>query len=298
MNAIKPVYRIARFGLTTANASRLAQFYEDAFGCRRDAVEHAGGPDFETLMNVRGGAQCIRLRLGHEIIELVQFEYPGRPYPAYSPASDLIFQHFAIVVSNMNEAWTHLCAVGGWSAITQGGPQHLPESSGDVTAFKFRDPEGHPLELLSFPAGKAPPRWQGASRKNIFLGIDHSALCIADSAVSRTFYEGLGFTISAHAFNCGPEQERLDDLPGARVEVTALAPRDIGPHIELLCYRGQTRHPPVASKSNDTAATRLVLELCGRPTEGDEAPRAIQDPDAHRLIIIPAISICRDRNDA
>src|SRR6185312_10687214 len=213
-------------------------------------------------------------------------------------ASDPIFQHFAIAVADMNEAWRHLGAVGGWSAITQGGPQHLPQSSGGVTAFKFRDPEGHPLELLSFPAGNAPPRWQGALRKYIFLGIDHSALCVADSAVSRTFYEGLGFTISAHALNCGPEQERLDDVPGARVEVTALAPRDRGPHIELLCYRGQTRHQPVVSKNNDTAATRLVLELCGPPTEGDEPPRGIQDPDAHRLTIIPAISICRGPDDA
>lgn len=35
----------------------------------------------------------------------------------------------------------------------------LPESSGGVTAFKFRDPDGHPLELLAFPDGKVPSRW-------------------------------------------------------------------------------------------------------------------------------------------
>jgi catechol 2,3-dioxygenase-like lactoylglutathione lyase family enzyme len=198
----------------------------------------------------------------------------------------------------MNEAWERLCAVGGWFAITQGGPQRLPESSGGVTAFKFRDPDGHPLELLAFPAGNTPPRWQEPRHREIFLGIDHSAICVTDTAVSRVFYEHLGFKVSARSQNCGPEQERLDAVLGARVEVTALAPLDTGPHVELLCYHAQTRRPSKASKANDIAATRLVLELCGSPAEGDGYPRNIQDPDAHQLTIIPAISVGRGPDDA
>ena len=48
--------RLARFGLTTADAKSAAKFYEAAFGCRRIATERLGGPGFERLMGATGGA--------------------------------------------------------------------------------------------------------------------------------------------------------------------------------------------------------------------------------------------------
>ena len=51
----------------------------------------------------------------------------------------------------------------GWTPISTSGPQLLPAASGGVSAFKFRDPEGHPLELIAFPPGAVPPQWQTAS---------------------------------------------------------------------------------------------------------------------------------------
>ncbi|ODR96565.1 hypothetical protein AUC70_14945 [Methyloceanibacter stevinii] len=44
--------------------------------------------------------------------------------------------------------------------VTAGAPVLLPPNTGSVTAFKFRDPEGHPLELISFPDGVGDARWQ------------------------------------------------------------------------------------------------------------------------------------------
>jgi catechol 2,3-dioxygenase-like lactoylglutathione lyase family enzyme len=272
--------------LTTANANQLAQFYENAFGCRRIAAEYVCSSDLEKAMDVQGGAECSMLALGRETIELTQFDKPGLPYPANSSASDLIFQHFAIVVSDMTKAFQRLCTVEGWSSITQGGPQLLPKSSGGVTAFKFRDPEGHPLEFLAFPAENTPPKWRMERNGDICLGIDHSAIVIADGGSSRAFYENFGFKVSGHSLNCGIEQEKLDDMSGVHVEVTALSPTDDGPHVEFLCYRSLVHDAPAILQCNDIAATRLILKLSKiSPISG---PRSETDPDGHRLTIVSA----------
>ena len=104
-------------------------------------------------------------------------------------ASDLCFQHFAIVVADMALAYRRLCSVSGWTAISIDGPQRLPPSSGGVSAFKFRDPDGHPLELLAFPDGRWPAQWRARSNGDLALGIDHSAISVSDSARSIAFYQ-------------------------------------------------------------------------------------------------------------
>lgn len=283
------IARIARFSLTTTDAHRLGFFYERAFGCRRIAVETLSGPDFERLLGVRGGAMKITLGLGDEIIELLQFDPRGRPYPRGSSASDLVFQHFAIVVDDMAEAVRRLSAVGDWAAITKDGPQSLPASSGGVAAFKFRDPDGHPLEFLAFPEGKVPPRWQAGHSDETCLGIDHSAISVSDSPASIAFYARLGFRVSARSVNRGKQQDRLDDVSAAHVEVTALVPHQTEPHLELLCYRSVARSGVDDRKNNDVAATRLVLESCAASgsDNGSLIQRCIRDPDGHLLMIVP-----------
>ncbi len=280
---------LARFGLTTANAGRLAAFYESAFGCRRLATERLSGTNFERLMDVEGGARSITLCLGREIIELLQFDRPGRPYPDSSSSSDLVFQHFAIVVTNIGQGYQRLSEVEGWSAISSGGPQRLPDTSGGVTAFKFRDPDGHPLELLGFPDGKATQHWQAGHGGDPCLGIDHSAISVSDSTRSIAFYEGLGLRVSARSLNRGLEQGRLDGLREPRVEVTALAPCQATPHIELLCYRSVAPNLGIVLRNNDIAATHLVLETCALPRTGTGSMvrRSLLDPDGHNLLIVP-----------
>jgi catechol 2,3-dioxygenase-like lactoylglutathione lyase family enzyme len=134
------VTRLLRFSLTTANLDRLGAFYRDAFGCVTLHRRDVSGAAFESLMGVSGGAHSLMLGLGAQRIELLQFEQPGAPYPSDAAASDLFFQHFALVVADMAQAFGRLTQVAGWSAISQPGPQHLPAQSGGVSAFKFRDP--------------------------------------------------------------------------------------------------------------------------------------------------------------
>ena len=280
------ICRIACFSLTTAAADRLGGFYEHALGFRRIARERHFGAEFESLMGVAGEANGLVLGLGQQAIELLEFATPGRPYPPDAASSDVIFQHLAIVVANMQAAYERLLAVGGWSPITEGGPQRLPETSGGVTAFKFRDPEGHPLELLAFPEGKSPPPWRDKSGEQPCLGIDHSAISVADSARSAAFYEALGFTISARSHNLGPEQARLDGLSAPDVEVTGLSPQRATPHLELLCYRSTARGASVRLRNNDIAASRLVFEAEGFAPAGAAAVRrSLFDPDGHHLLI-------------
>jgi catechol 2,3-dioxygenase-like lactoylglutathione lyase family enzyme len=279
--------RLARFGLTTAAAKPAAQFYEAAFGCKRISTDRLVGPDFEELMGITGGADRITLGLGREIIELVQFDLPGELYPCASSSSDLVFQHFAIVVADMASAFQRLSSVAGWTLISRNGPQRLPESSGGVTAFKFRDPEGHPLELLAFPDSANSHR-PVTSPYETCLGIDHSAIVVSDSAASIAFYESLGLSISARSFNHGPAQERLDDVPTAEVDVTALAPPHARPHLELLCYRGARQDPISVRRSNDIASTHLVFELGGisNVARGNFKARSMRDPDDHAFLIV------------
>jgi len=282
--------QLRRFGLVARQAETLVRFYEAAFGGIRTGSGRLDAGQSEKLLGVRGTARYITIRLGSELIDFLQFGRPGRCYPRASAASDVIFQHFAIVVPEMRLALERLCAIPGWTPITRGGPQRLPLSSGGVTAFKFRDPAGHPLELLELPPDNIPLKWrkgQGA----IFFGIDHSAITVRDTSVSEQFYHGLGFMTSGRSVNQGPEQERLDDVTGAVVEVTALSAAGDGPHIELLCYRGVSRGAPIVCKSNDVAATRLELEFEAPPVI--EASTAIKDrayklldPDGHHLIVL------------
>ncbi len=279
--ALPTVRRLAAFGLVSADAETLADFYERAFGCRSLGDRRLSGPAFEALTAAPGGARCVDLALGGERIEIMRFDNPGRPYPMVATSSDLVFQHFAIVVADMTEAYGRLCAVPGWTTISTRGPERLPKGAGGVSAFKFRDPEGHPLELLAFPPGRAPPRWQPGPADGVFLGVDHSALSVSDTALSVAFYGSLGLGVGARSLNQGPEQERLDAVPGALVEVTALTPPEDTPHIELLAYRNVAHPAQTPCRSNDIAATWLTFE----PAEALDDALTVIDPDGHHLTI-------------
>ncbi|MEO7053218.1 MAG: VOC family protein [Rhodanobacter sp.] len=284
------VANLQHMRLCCKQAKLLAAFYETALGFRQMAVEHLSGARGQERFKVAGRALRITLELGAQRIKLLQFvDQPGRDYPADSDAADLVFQHFAIVVSDMQQAMTQLSHASGWTPITQGGPQQLPASSGGVTAFKFRDPEGHPLELLAFPSDNTPPAWQPLAGRAPFLGIDHSAISVADSARSVAFYQSLGLSVSTRSVNEDPSQARLDHLDHPIAEVIAMEPAQAPPHVELLCYQRSGGHAPLDLRANDVAASCLVFEPgpgCSPPDAGLEPVRELFDPDGHHVAIV------------
>jgi catechol 2,3-dioxygenase-like lactoylglutathione lyase family enzyme len=275
---VNAVQRLSRITLNCADPHRLADFYQAAFGFERTGERSITAPAFATLMGIPGAkARVITLQIGGQDVELAGIHPLGRNYPPDVPGQSPLFQHFAIVVSDMAAAYGRLSAHGECAAISTDGPQLLPASSGGVTAYKFRDPEGHPLELIAFPRDAIPAAWQKTATTGC-LGIDHSAISVADTQRSVRFYERLGLRRTGGSLNHGPEQDQLDGMAGAIVEVTALAPRRFAtPHVELLCYRDHAGRETAPPGTNDVAATRLVLAVENNATL--EA-LCVQNPDA------------------
>jgi len=303
---VTSVQKLSRITLICRQAERLAEFYTRAFGfaCIEDTLKI--DPGFAELIGLaKGQVRTTSLRLGNQVIALAEPQPAGCSYPGDVPGWDPLFQHFAIVVSDMTAAYANLQALHNWTPISTDGPQILPSSSGGVTAFKFRDPEGHPLEMLAFAPGATPAHWAIRSG-NLCLGIDHSAISVADTSRSVAFYSRLGLARTASSLNVGREQEKLDNLLGAVVEVTALVPpMQAVPHVELLCYRGNFDRRELLTNRNDVAATQLVFEVERDALDGIVALNCdttisssttsesgglcalLRDPDGHLLCMEP-----------
>jgi catechol 2,3-dioxygenase-like lactoylglutathione lyase family enzyme len=250
----------------------LAAFYGDCLGFARmgGAVPIAAAE--MAVLGVAGLGRRQILRLGSQEMAIDQFEHAGCPYPDHGNAACLWFQHFAMVVPDMRAACARL---GDVPAISLGGPHWLPESSGGVCAFKFRDPDGHPLELLQFPKGRVPAEWQGQAdgAGGTALGIDHSAISVRDADRSIAFYAAKGLAAGARSLNEGPAQQSLDGLALVRVDVVPMMPLEAGMHLELLGYRVPAGEAGAALQANDAAATRLAWR-------GAQAGLC-RDPDGH-----------------
>jgi catechol 2,3-dioxygenase-like lactoylglutathione lyase family enzyme len=244
----KPRASIDRIRLNAADPAALSEFFVTALGF----APAADG----------------KLHLGETTLEIARAPLGAAPAPDRLPGDNLAFQHFAIATPDLDTAYARLRVSSGWTPISRSGPQHLPQREGGAVAFKFRDPEGHPLELITFQArGLLPPY------------IDHSAISVSNAEASVAFYQALGFAFNAAQDNFGPEQDALDDIDGARVRVISLHGAK-APNIELLAY--DPPHPRAAPPSpGDILATRLVLGA----QSGRGSPGLVEDPDGHLLQI-------------
>jgi catechol 2,3-dioxygenase-like lactoylglutathione lyase family enzyme len=202
--------------------------------------------------------------LGDEFIELTAYlAPPGRPIPVDSVSNDLWFQHIAIIVRDMDAAYKILRQNGVQHASS--GPQLLPQwnhNAAGIRAFYFKDPDGHNLEILQFPPDKGAAKWHAASDQ-LFIGIDHTAIVVEDTARSLNFYRDLlGMRVVGESENYGTEQEHLNNVFGARLRITSLRSGS-GPGIELLEYLApRTGRPyPRDERANDIVhwQTRLLV---------------------------------------
>jgi catechol 2,3-dioxygenase-like lactoylglutathione lyase family enzyme len=272
------VIKIERISVTVSDLSRAEKFYRDGLGF--ETVRHGREDDasFARLFGVDGaGFETLTMRVGAQEVEFIQFRHRGRPYPGDSHSQDLWFQHFAIIVSDMDKAFARLRQVS-FIPISTGGPQTLPPQNGSVRAFKFRDPDGHPLELLYFPPGQGRSMWHQPPDHHISLGIDHSAIGVSDTAVSQGFYSDiLGMTQAYATINRGPTQDALDGIDNAVVRISGMrtiAPD--GPGIEFLDYRMPSPGRPASADtaSNDLVHVHLSLQI-------DALERQVQSLNEH-----------------
>ena len=104
------VKEVDSVGLTVHDMDAELKFFTEVLPFRKVSDEEVVGDDFEELFGVFGcRARVVRLQLGNEFISLTQFLAPrGRPIPVDSKSNDGWFQHIAIVVSDMEEAYAHL----------------------------------------------------------------------------------------------------------------------------------------------------------------------------------------------
>jgi catechol 2,3-dioxygenase-like lactoylglutathione lyase family enzyme len=252
---VPAVESIEAVGITVSDMDRSLAFYTGTLSFRMVADREVAGDAYEHLTGVFGShMRVVRLRLGDEFIDLIQYLAPrGRLMPIDSRSNDRWFQHIAIIVSDMDKAYAHLRQHQVEHASP--GPQRLPDWNPNVDgiqAFYFRDPDGHFLEILQFPPGKGDPKWHNKSDR-LFLGIDHTAIVVADTAATLRFYQDrLGLRVAGKSENYGIEQERLNNVFGARLRITSLKSPH-GPAVELLEYLAphSGRPMPEDTRPND-----------------------------------------------
>ena len=273
--------RLLRISLTVRNLAAAGKWYADALGFGR--IEHDRAADPAVVMLLGAGAiRTTLMQRGNQFLELAAFDPPGAGYPPGSHSNDLWFQHCALATADIDAAYVGLNRYPH-SAISRTGPQALPDGS---IAFKFRDPEGHPLELIQFPHPHAVTK----------AGIDHSAIVVADAERSIGFYgDVLNMSVRARQVNQGPAQDDMDDLGGTVVDVVGLAPARPAPHVELLAYRQPHGRAAARMRPADIAASRLVFVVDHLADDLDhvllqDGTRAasIDDPDGHALLLLEA----------
>jgi len=242
-------------GLTVSNMERSVDFFSRVLSFEKVSDIEVAGVEYERLQGLFGlRARIVRMKLGDEFIELTEYLTPkGRPIPVDSRSNDRWFQHIAIIVSDMDQAyqWLRQNKVGYAST----SPQTLPQwnkNAGGIKAFYFKDPDEHALEILWFPPDKGDPRWHRQAH-SLFLGIDHTAIVINDTLASLHFYrDTLGMKQVGESENYGTEQEHLNNVFGARLRITALRTGS-GLGVEFLEYitpRDGRPYPPDSRASD------------------------------------------------
>lgn len=321
---------VAGVSITVEDLEREVDFFTKVLDFQKIKEEKWSGTEVAKLFGFRRnntGVQIVTLQLGGEKIQLMDFDgEESRPVAPDTRSNDLWFQHLAIVVSDMDAAYQKLLKnkVVHVSTAPQTLPGYLPDAAG-IKAFYFRDPEGHNLELIWFPAGKGAGKWQSAvvvgssgeqssgnqkpsnqKPETLFLGIDHTAIGISDTDTSLAFYrDQLGLVHGGHSENYGTEQEHLNQVFGARLDINGLH-TDTGFGVEFLRYIAPPggRSYPSDSRPDDLWHYQTELEVDDLPKMleklekqgftkisgavakvGNTEMFLLRDPDGHAVLL-------------
>jgi catechol 2,3-dioxygenase-like lactoylglutathione lyase family enzyme len=256
---------VAMVGMTVRDMDRSVDFYTRVLDFQKVSDDEIGGASYDTLQGLTGTTfRVVGLRLGDESLQLTQYLFPrGRPASEHARSNDRWFQHVAIIVRDMDSAYARLrhFAVQEVSQGPQLLPKTIPNAAG-IRAFYFKDPDGHPLEVLQFPPNKGNPKWHAPTHR-LFLGIDHTAIVVRDTKRSLAFYrDALGLRVAGESMNFGTEQEHLNNVPGARLHITSLRAA-AGPGIEFLEYLNPRdgRPYPGDERANDLVHWQTTVQV-------------------------------------
>ncbi|MBV6441099.1 MAG: glyoxalase [Haliscomenobacteraceae bacterium CHB4] len=306
---------VTSVSITVEDLDREVAFFTKVLDFQKVKEEKWVGEEVAKLFGLpekKAGVEVVTLQLGKEHIRLMDFDGPAsRPITSDTRSNDLWFQHLAIVVSDMDAAYQRLLKnkVAHVSTAPQTLPDYLPNAAG-IKAFYFRDPEGHNLELIWFPPEKGNPRWQPSTvnrqSSTVFLGIDHTAIGISDTDSSMTFYRDLlGLVHGGHSENYGPEQEHLNQVFGARLDINGLH-ADKGFGVEFLRYIAPPGGRPFPADSRPTDLWHYQTEMevddlskvmeklekqgfttisSAAATIGNTKMFLVRDPDGHAVLL-------------
>jgi catechol 2,3-dioxygenase-like lactoylglutathione lyase family enzyme len=272
LTALAGVRQVESVGITVNDLDREVYFFTNvlAFEEVGRSAAHLETPEKRPLSRVA------TLKLGDEVITLTEPSTKGRPIPKDSRSYDYWFQHIAIVVRDMDQAYDRLKQKKVKHVSTT--PQTLPnwnKAAAGIRAFYFRDPEDHVLEIIWFPKGKGNPKWQEATSR-LFLGVDHTAIVVSDTDSSLWFYRDLlGLRVAGESENYGVEQEHLNQVFGAHLRITSLR-AERGPGIEFLEYLTPPggRSLPEDARSNDLVFWQTDLAV-------DDLPKLVANLEQH-----------------
>ena len=270
--------RLDRISLNVADLAAATAFYVGALGLRRrqrsmqirvSPICLVRGRSASSCCGEDGSASNLRGSIPRASL-----------YPAEYRSDDLWFQHCALVTDDIAAAYEQLSAFPS-TPISRHGPQRLP---GGIVAFKFRDPDGHPLELIQFP--RPDPRTAG--------GIDHSAISVCGRRTEhRLLCCPARTSPQSRQVNRGPAQDALDDLERVAVDVVALAAKSLGAARRATC---------LSLASGPRLSDRSAIRYCRQPfgvcyttvsitgTRGHFGRRRARvsdphDPDGHALLL-------------
>ena len=141
--------------LAVADAGRAAEFYKRVLF-------------FETISDrelptAGSRVRIVRMRLGDDVLELVQDPSAGRSS-----------RRVTIVVNDLDQAYLWLRRQGVRPASPAPRPDWNPETDG-MRMVAFNDPDGHPLALVQFSTDSGAARWRRPTDR-VFLGIDQAAI--------------------------------------------------------------------------------------------------------------------------
>src|SRR5438445_12384191 len=104
------VHDVAAVGVTVSDMDRAVNFYSTVLLFEKVSDVEVAGDEFERLQGVFGArARGVTMRLGDERLELPEYLTPrGRPAPADARSNDRPFQHVAIIVNDMEQAYLWL----------------------------------------------------------------------------------------------------------------------------------------------------------------------------------------------